>query len=173
MKQERKGEDLLQKLIFLFKKYKLALLVLGVGLVFLLWPQAGTGRVVESAGGGGGEIQFDLKALENRMEQVLAKIEGAGEVSLILTVKSGTQQVYASDVDYKEDGESREERTTTVLISTGSGKEEIAVIRQDYPTFQGALVVCDGGDDPTVRLLITQAVAALTGLRSDKITVCK
>ena len=37
----------------------------------------------------------------------------------------------------------------------------------------GAVVVCSGGDSPTVRYLVTNAVSAYTGLGSDKITVMK
>lgn len=172
MKEAKQGTELVQKLFVLFQKYKLVLLVLAVGMFLLLLPQEETAKAEESTGYGA-ELAFDLEELETRMEKVLSKIEGAGNVSLILTVKSGTEQVYATNTDYSEDGESREERIDTVLISTGSGTEEAAVVRQNYPTFQGALVVCDGGDDPNVKLLITQAVAALTGLRSDKITVCR
>ena len=37
----------------------------------------------------------------------------------------------------------------------------------------GAVIVCDGANDPSVRLNVTNAVAAYTGLGSDKITVMK
>ena len=37
----------------------------------------------------------------------------------------------------------------------------------------GAVIVCQGADDPEVRLNVTNAVAAYTGLGSDKITVMK
>ena len=37
----------------------------------------------------------------------------------------------------------------------------------------GAVVVCSGGDSPTARYLVTNAVSAYTGLGSDKITVMK
>ena len=36
-----------------------------------------------------------------------------------------------------------------------------------------ALVVCPGGNDPAVKLQISEAVAALTGLGADKISICK
>ena len=52
---------------------------------------------------------------------------------------------------------------STVILSTDSG-EEAVLVTQRYPTFQGALVICPGGEDPAVRLALTQAVAALTGL---------
>jgi len=37
--------------------------------------------------------------------------------------------------------------------------------------YQGAVVVCQGADSSAVRLAVTEAVAALTGLSTEKITV--
>ena len=37
----------------------------------------------------------------------------------------------------------------------------------------GAVIVCEGGDRAAVRLRLTQAVAVLTGLRADRISVVK
>ena len=45
--------------------------------------------------------------------------------------------------------------------------------RQVYPTYRGALVVCQGGDRADVKLAVTEAVSALTGLSSDRVTVAK
>ena len=57
-------------------------------------------------------------------------------------------------------------------MNNGSGQE--AVVRLErYPVFQGALVVSQGADRAEVRLVLTQAVSALTGLGADRITVCK
>ena len=47
----------------------------------------------------------------------------------------------------------------------GVGETEVLLSRA------GAVVVCAGGDSPTVRLEVTIAVSAYTGLGSDKITV--
>lgn len=138
----------------------------------MLWPQ-GKSTEKEAVGEKEESAAFDLEELEERMESVLSKIDGAGKVTLILTVKSGTERIYAEDLEYIEDSEAYEEKRTTVLISAGSGTEQTAVVKQIYPEFRGALVVCDGGDDPKVKLLITQAVSALTGLGTDKITVCR
>ena len=60
----------------------------------------------------------------------------------------------------------------TVIVNSGSGQEAVLLTRR-YPTFQGALVVCEGGDDAEIRLLMTRAVSALTGIGADRITVCK
>jgi len=41
------------------------------------------------------------------------------------------------------------------------------------PEYRGALVVCEGAASAAVRLEVTQAVAALTGIGTDHIVVSK
>ncbi len=162
------------KIIDLIKRYKYVLIVILAGVLLLLWPSGKkeSGAAKQTAGLTGAEEDFSVEALEARLGEVLSKVDGAGDVSVVLTVRSGMERVLATDtsVEQSEGEHSREE--TTVVISTGSGQEAV-LVAQHYPTFQGALVVCRGGGDPEVRLLLTRAVSALTGLGSDRITVCK
>ena len=60
----------------------------------------------------------------------------------------------------------------TVLVDGDSGEEPV-VIKQVYPMYRGALVVCQGGDRAEVQLAVIQAVSVLTGLSSDRIAVVK
>lgn len=157
----------------LLNQYKYVLIVIAVGMILLLWPSGKEERTVSDGVARAQEQEiFDLKELEEKLSQTLSQVEGAGKVTVTLTVKSGMEQVLASDrsTSVTERGSSVEEET--VLINTGSGQEAVR-ITQRWPTFQGALVVCEGGDDMEIRLLMTQAVSALTGLGSDRITVCK
>jgi len=39
--------------------------------------------------------------------------------------------------------------------------------------YRGAVVVCQGGDNASVRLAVVEAVSNATGLTSDRITVLK
>ena len=153
-------------------RYKYVLIVIAAGIVLLLWP---TGEREQNAGtDSAADVRetFDLEALEEKLSRTLSKVEGAGEVTVTLTVKSGMEQVLASDrvTSVSERGSSVEEET--VLVNTGSGQDTV-LLTQKYPTFQGALVVCEGGDNAEIRLLLTQAVSSLTGLGADRITVCK
>lgn len=154
----------------LLEQYKYVLLVIAAGLVLLLWPtgerQAQPDRVDAA------QDEFDLKELEEKLSQTLSQVDGAGKVTVTLTMKSGMEQVLASDrtTTVNERGSSVEEET--VLRSTGSGEEALLITRK-YPVFQGALVVCEGAGQAEVRLAMTQAVSALTGLGADRITVCK
>ena len=121
-------------------------------------------------------LDFQIRCredLERRMEAALSRVEGAGEVSVVLTLRSGTRQVLAQDISSARAGEEETEERTTVVVSAGSGREEAVALQQIYPQFQGALVVCAGGDDPAVQLKLVEAVSALTGLGSDKISICK
>ena len=153
-------------------RYKYVLIVIAVGIVLLRWPAGERRQSAGTVGTAGAWETFDLEALEEKLSRTLSQVEGAGKVTVTLTVKSGMEQVLASDrtTSVSERGSSVEEET--VLINTGSGQDAVLLTRK-YPTFQGALVVCQGGDSAEVRLLMTQAVSALTGLGADRITVCK
>lgn len=149
-------------------KYKLALLVLAAGVILLAWP-TGEGKQTARTPAETPTTSFDPAGVERKLEQVLGRIEGAGEVSVALTVSDGVQRRYA--VDETRKGE--EEQTRTVTVSTGAGTEEAVAVGEHWPEFQGAVVVCQGGGDPEIRLLVTRAVCSLTGLGADRVTVCK
>lgn len=164
-----KGEALFK----LLGQYKYVLIVIAAGILLLLWP-SGEKEPPAAAQSGltGGEEDFSVEALEERLARVLSKIDGAGEVSVVLTVESGMERVLATDIAASQWEDRRDREEQTVIISTDEG-EEAVLLTQRYPTFQGALVVCPGGNDPEVRLRLTQAISVLTGLGSDRITVCK
>ena len=147
--------------------YKYVLLVIVAGVLLLLWPEPTDRETATPAAKE--EVAFSVADMEEQLEEILSQIEGAGQVSVMLTVKSGMERVLAQDGTLSAE----EESIQTVVISTGSGTEEVVVLKQYYPTFQGALVVCSGGGDAQVQLLITQAVSALTGLGAARISVCQ
>lgn len=172
-----KGEDwkeLGRKWLEKGKGLRWALLVILVGVVLLCIPTrelkkepaADTAQVQSS------QAEYDVSALEEKLAQTLSQIEGVGEVSVVLTLKSGTRQVYATEKAERSDSGGSDSEETLARISTGSGSEEALQVMEIYPTFQGALVVCDGGNSALVRLAVTKSVAALTGLSTEKISVC-
>ena len=143
-------------------RYRLVWLVILAGLILLLLP---TGEKEGEAREETEQTQsaFDLAATEARLSQALSKIHGAGEVTVVLTVANGPRQILAENVD--RDG------SQGVVLSRGSGSQETVTVQEIYPRYQGALLVCAGGDDPTVRLQLTEAMSALTGLGADKISI--
>ena len=156
----------------LLNQYKYVLLVIAAGILLLLWPSGDGKQKPDTGVQTGTREDFDLEALEEKLSRTLSQVEGAGQVTVTLTVKRDMERVLASDrtTSVTDRGSSVEEET--VLTGSG-GSQEAVLLSRRYPTFQGALVVCQGGDDPAIRLLMTQAVSALTGLGADRVTVCK
>lgn len=155
----------------LWKKYRLVLLSVLAGLLLMLFPldtgHEKTEEVLQE------RETFSLEETERRMEEILGRIEGTGKLQLMLTLKSGSQLQLAEDTDRSVDGDELQTKQETVTLNRGSGYQDVVVTQQVYPSYQGALVVCQGADRAAVRLAVTEAVSALTGLSSDKITVVK
>ena len=154
-------------------KYRYVLLVVLVGAVLLLLPTGGGASAQPDGTAAGAALDYDPSELEARLEAVLSRVEGPGEVEVVLTVRSGPRQVLAEDRTQEREGDRESGESTTVLLSRGSAGEETVAVEQRSPQFRGALVVCSGGDDPAVRLTLTQAVSAVTGLGADRISICK
>ena len=139
-----------------------ALLVLVLGCVLLLLPVQGeteqTNRE-ESA-------EFDLAGFEQRLEQAVSEIAGAGECRVVLSLNSGSRRVLAQDRKQDSAGAYAE----TVTVGT-SGDRQVVPVQTVAPEFRGALVVCAGAADAGVRLEVTRAVCVLTGLGTDCVCV--
>lgn len=155
------------------RRYKYVFLMAALGAFLLLLPSGGE-KSKDSAAPTAAE-SFDRLALQSEMERILSSLDGVGKLSLMLTVDGGGEYVLAEDRtdSVRQSGaESAEQtrKTETVVLGSG-GSAEIVVTQSVYPRFIGALVVCEGGGSAEVRLRVTQAVSALTGLSSDRITV--
>ena len=161
-----------EKLVALLGQYKFVLIAIAAGIMLLAWPSdRDKASAAEASGLAGTEEDFSVDALEERLGKALSKVDGAGEVLVILTVQTGMERVLATNRSVEQTSDSRNMGEDIVVIS-GKGGEEALLIRQNYPTFQGALLICSGGEDPSVRLQLTEAVSALTGLGADRIAIC-
>ena len=150
------------------KKNRYVLLVLLCGLVLLCWPQ------------GKQQTQQDIpqqtgqtESLEERLEKILSQVSGAGTVRVLLTQAESGETIYQTDdtESTQENGSSL--RRETVLVTDGSRQQAGLVRQTQAPVYRGAVVVCQGGDTAPVRLAIVEAVAGVTGLPSNRITVLK
>ena len=172
MKTEGRGAEYIRKF---FDRYKYILLPGLVGIMLLLLPVRDDGpqpvQEPEEL-----TLRVDVSDLEQRMEETLAQIRGVGKVRVILTVSGGYETVYLSSEDRtvteNQNGYTETRRTEPWKKGTGSGAEPV-VTKTLYPVFRGALVVCQGGDNAQVKLQVTEAVRALTGLAANNIVITK
>ena len=150
------------------KKYRYVLLVVLVGLVLLVLPEEKEPvKQPES-------IQTEEKRnLQEDLAAILSQVAGAGKVEVLLTQVTGEETIYQTDEDVSTGESTSDIRSDTVLV-TGTDRSETGLIRQvNPPTYQGAIVLCQGADSAQVKLSIVEAVMSVTGLRSDCITVLK
>ena len=151
------------------KKYKFIALILIVGITLMLIP--------ESKEKTDEPIQTDTIEANDiivaELEDLLSKISGAGEVKVMLTVQYGEQIIYQSDDDQSENANTSDSNSKTVIINDNE-RNQAGLIKQIIPPiYQGAVIICDGADNPAVKLAIVSAVSNLTGLGANKISVLK
>lgn len=160
-----------EKLISYVKKYRYVALVVLAGVVLMLLPSGKGEQQVSSDQPVNVSEAYSLAETEKRLEQLLGRIRGVGQVQVMLTLKSGSSLQLAENRSTSlRDTEDRQDRDV-VTLNRGSGYEDVVVTEQTYPVYQGAVVVCQGAGDSSVHLAVIQAVSVLTGLGSDKITV--
>ena len=157
-----------KQLAEIWKKYRYALLVILAGVLLMASPRLGS-RKAQTEAQEDSEPSFSLEQTEARMADILSKIDGVGKLQIMLTISGGTQLQLAADTD-RSGGAERQELIT---LNRGGGYQEVVVTNRIYPAYRGAVVVCQGADSSAVRLAVTEAVSALTGLSSEKITVLK
>lgn len=158
------------KLTALLKKYKYVVIILAIGITLMLLP---TSKAVQTTP--------DLPTSEKNafcdptedLTRILRQIQGAGDVQVLLTVAAGEKTVYQTNSQTDADGSSESIRLETVIVTDSDRTQQGLVTQIMAPQYRGAVVVCRGADDPTVKLAIMEAVKNATGLSFDRISVLK
>lgn len=154
----------------LFQKYKYAFIIFLVGILFMIVP----GKLLGSEDRG--EVQEVVEqgsSVQQELEEILSYIKGAGTVRVMLKELSGEETIYEVNEDISVSDSSSDTKIDVITI-TDQNRNEHGLIKQvNPPKYQGAVILCQGGDDPSVKLAITDAVSKITGLGADKIAVLK
>lgn len=124
--------------------------------------------------------------LEKRTEALLRRVEGAGEVDVMITLKSSGRKVVEKDQNSEtsritEEDSAGGSRTTeesasdkTSIYVQGENGSQTPYIREElYPEVEGIVVVAQGGGNAVVAKNITEAVQALFGVEAHKIKIMK
>ena len=120
--------------------------------------------------------------LELKLEEVLSKIKGVGDLSVSVTLASGSRTEYAvnasttvnSTTENSADGSEKitSQTTNNDTVVFEDNNTTPVVVQEIRPKVQGVLIVAEGGDDTKVSSQITQAVSALFDIPVHKVTVC-
>lgn len=160
-------------IITFVKKYRYVAIILLVGLIFMCIPGKSStqndAEAVETKETAASETQ----TLDELLSQILSKIDGAGDVQVLLTLKRGEETVYQTDEHTSVSSDTNTTQVDTVIVSSADRDQEGLIRQVNPPTYMGVIVVCQGADSPAVRLAIVDAVSKVTGLGADRISVLK
>jgi stage III sporulation protein AG len=156
------------------------IILICLGLLALIWPvkddkSSSSGIGVEAAG----TENYRDSRMSRELESILAKIDGAGQVDVSITLASGGVKTYAANVrnENRESSESDRqggsksslEQSSTQDIAVSSGSP--LLIEERNPQIMGVLIVADGARLPEVREKLTNAAATLLDLPVHKVQV--
>ncbi len=158
------------KAAMLFHKYKFAALILIVGIVLMQIPAGETKKEGKEEAQSVTSCEISV---EEKLSEILSSVKGAGNVQVFLSEATGVQTVYQTDTTASSTDSATNETAKVVTITDSDRNENGLVLYKNAPSYRGALVVCEGADDALVKYSIINAVASVTGLKSDCITVLK
>lgn len=124
-----------------------------------------------------------VSSLENRIENIVSSIYGAGKVRVLVTLQNSEEYIYATNSrnnldtseSYDSSGrknsdESSDNEESVMTIDGENGKE--ALIRTVIsPTVEGVVIVCQGAEKEDVRARIIEAVTTALGISSRRVCV--
>lgn len=158
----------------------LLLILVCLGLLALIWPASSGQNSAERPGTGLESLDPSQGSsqMSKEVASILAKIKGAGKVDVSITLASGGQKTYATNIrhDNRESQENNGQGSKTSLEQ--SNTEDIAVssgnpllVEEKTPEILGVLVVADGARLPDLREKITNATATLLSIPVHKVQV--
>ena len=114
---------------------------------------------------------------EKELEKIIGNIHGAGEVSVMITLESCYENVYAKGSNIKNEQKAdlsqSEMQEEYIIVKNGSNNEECLVVKVYEPSIKGVAVVAEGADNASVKNAIIQTVCALFDISSAKVSVEK
>ncbi len=117
---------------------------------------------------------FDLNSyeteLERSLEEILSRISGVGDVTVMLTVSGTSETVYAVDSDTSASSDSVQNRSSIIIIEKSDEKEAL-VSKIKKPEINGVAVICEGGDNAHVKEKIVNTVSTVLGISSSRVCV--
>lgn len=143
----------LQELKELLKNEKSVRIIIITGISVIIFLTLSSLFSGAESGNGENEL-FNYKkqseyenALEERLENILTKVEGIGNINIMIMLDSSEQNQYQK-----------------------SGNEPVYT---KTPEIRGVIVVCDGGDNIIIREKVINAVSGAFGISTTRVSVIK
>lgn len=107
-------------------------------------------------------------SVETRLENLLKEVDGVGKVKVFITTDGSSSEEVLKDVETKTENGSIVSEETIVLVG---GKPYVT--KTQNPKILGVAVVCQGGDNLSVKVLITEIITTTLSVNPECIRIIK
>ncbi|MBR2498281.1 MAG: hypothetical protein IKB67_01015 [Clostridia bacterium] len=159
------------KIINLFNKIKLnkkfqVIIVIVISLIIVFGLITSNKEVDKTNEVAVDEISSYVTNLERRLTNTLKTVDGAGNVSVVITVESGMETVLAMTTTTKQTVGGTETVETPLIVN---GKT--VIVKEVYPKIVGVLIVAQGAKNIAVLNKIQQATTSLLNINLNQIEI--
>ena len=130
------------------------------------------------------DTQEYVENLENRLSALLCSIDGVSELSVMVTLESGVEYVYAteqkSNVNLLSDTLSGTEKrvenqndteASYIILKDASGGESAVLVKRLEPVVQAVAIVCRGAQDNVICQKLLETAATALGVPTSRVSV--
>lgn len=141
-------------------KIEYLLVVVFLAVAVLIFFGGGETKRVE------GEEAIDcyVNGLEKKLEESFSKVAGAGDVDVIISVKSGMETIVATE----KITEGNKVSEAPILVG---GKT--VTLREDYPEIVGVIIVTKGADNLSLRMSLINSASVFLNIDKNLIQILK
>ena len=113
--------------------------------------------------------------IEKKLTKILSEIDGIGKVKVMITLDSGSENIYSSDKEnsVQNSGSAISSSEKKKYLIVDNDGEEPVLEKEVKPTIRGVIVVCEGADNVDVREAVIQAINAGLGVPLSNISVVR
>ncbi len=112
------------------------------------------------------EVSLYVENTENKLENLLSSVDGAGRVKVAITVESGMETVLAVSTTVKETSAGKETVQSPIVVN---GKT--VVLKENYPKITGVLIVAEGAGSISVFKKLQQATVSFLDVNVNQIEI--
>ncbi|MGN0317965.1 MAG: hypothetical protein ACI4E1_08560 [Lachnospira sp.] len=121
--------------------------------------------------------------LNDKLSDILSKVNGVGKVEVMITFSSTSEKILAKDETYEKstgqesDGQGgsrnnvQDTGSLTHIFYESSDGSQPYIIMENMPAISGVLIVCEGGGNASLVSEITNAASGILGVPVHRIKV--
>lgn len=123
------------------------------------------------------DVQQTERLLEQRVQRMVAGVQGVGRVEVMITCKNAGETIYALNESSQtqqaaDDAQAHSRAYQSEHVFFGAGQRGQPLIEEQLvPQVQGAAIICEGAQSPAVALRVTELVATVLNVPTSRVCV--